>query len=257
MIDETGASQMLLPEAKRKKTIGVKEIEATIASMARIPPKSVSKDDTEVLAHLEDTLKRAVYGQDEAVASSGFRDQARPRRASRPGEADRLLSVLGTDRRRQDGSRAPARDEPRPRADPVRHVGIYGAPYGVAPDRRASRLCRLRPGRLADGRDRPASPLRPAAGRDREGAFGSLQHPLADDGPRQTDRPFRQGHRLPQCDPDHDDQRGRSGSGARLPSASTSRSARATTARRSTGCSRRSSATGSTRSSRSRACPNR
>ena len=58
VIDETGASQMLLPEAKRKKTIGVKEIEATIASMARIPPKSVSKDDTEVLQHLEDTLKR-------------------------------------------------------------------------------------------------------------------------------------------------------------------------------------------------------
>ena len=50
VIDETGASQMLLPEARRKKTIGVKEIEATIASMARIPPKSVSKDDTEVLA---------------------------------------------------------------------------------------------------------------------------------------------------------------------------------------------------------------
>ena len=58
VIDETGASQMLLPEAKRKKTIGVKEIEATIASMARIPPKSVSKDDTEVLQHLEETLKR-------------------------------------------------------------------------------------------------------------------------------------------------------------------------------------------------------
>src|ERR1700734_4111274 len=69
VIDETGASQMLLPEPKRKKTIGVKEIEATVASMARIPAKSVSKDDTEVLQHLEQTLKRAVYGQDEAVAA--------------------------------------------------------------------------------------------------------------------------------------------------------------------------------------------
>src|SRR5271156_1678295 len=69
VIDETGASQMLVPEPKRKKTIGVKEIEATVASMARIPPKSVSKDDTEVLQHLEETLKRAVYGQDEAVAA--------------------------------------------------------------------------------------------------------------------------------------------------------------------------------------------
>ena len=53
MIDETGASQMLLPEAKRKKTIDVKEIEATIATMARIPPKTVSADDEQVLAGLE------------------------------------------------------------------------------------------------------------------------------------------------------------------------------------------------------------
>src|SRR5271166_6349673 len=87
VIDETGASQMLVPEPKRKKTIGVKEIEATIASMARIPPKSVSKDDTEVLQHLEETLKRAVYGQDEAVAAlasaiklarAGLRDPEKP-----------------------------------------------------------------------------------------------------------------------------------------------------------------------------------
>jgi len=87
VIDETGASQMLVPEPKRKKTIGVKEIEATVASMARIPPKSVSKDDTEVLQHLEQTLKRAVYGQDEAVAAlasaiklarAGLRDPEKP-----------------------------------------------------------------------------------------------------------------------------------------------------------------------------------
>ncbi len=87
VIDETGASQMLLPETKRKKTIGVKEIEATIASMARIPPKSVSKDDTEVLQHLEDTLRRSVYGQDVAVsalaaaiklARAGLRDPEKP-----------------------------------------------------------------------------------------------------------------------------------------------------------------------------------
>src|SRR5690606_33424696 len=50
VIDETGASQMLLPESRRRKTITVKEIEATIATMARIPPKTVSKDDEKVLA---------------------------------------------------------------------------------------------------------------------------------------------------------------------------------------------------------------
>ncbi len=67
VIDESGASQMLLPESRRKKTIGVKEIEVTIATMARIPPKSVSKDDAEVLRNLSENLKRVVYGQDDAI----------------------------------------------------------------------------------------------------------------------------------------------------------------------------------------------
>ncbi|MBK9082008.1 MAG: ATP-dependent Clp protease ATP-binding subunit ClpA [Rhizobiales bacterium] len=87
VIDETGASQMLLPEARRKKTIGIKEIETTIATMARIPPKSVSKDDAEVLRHLEETLSRVVYGQSNAIkalsasiklARAGLRDPEKP-----------------------------------------------------------------------------------------------------------------------------------------------------------------------------------
>ena len=87
VIDETGASQMLLPEAKRRKTIGVKEIEATIATMARIPPKSVSKDDAEVLKNLDTTLRRVVYGQDKAIerlssaiklARAGLREPEKP-----------------------------------------------------------------------------------------------------------------------------------------------------------------------------------
>ncbi|MBV2144612.1 ATP-dependent Clp protease ATP-binding subunit ClpA [Falsochrobactrum sp. TDYN1] len=87
VIDETGASQMLLPENKRKKTIGVKEIEATIATMARIPPKSVSKDDEAVLSHLDAELKRVVYGQDLAIealsasiklARAGLREPDKP-----------------------------------------------------------------------------------------------------------------------------------------------------------------------------------
>ena len=67
VIDETGASQMLLPESRRKKVIGVKEVEDVVATMARIPPKSVSKDDTEALRTLEDDLKLAVFGQDKAL----------------------------------------------------------------------------------------------------------------------------------------------------------------------------------------------
>jgi ATP-dependent Clp protease ATP-binding subunit ClpA len=90
--------------------------------------------------------------------------------------------------------------------DPLRHVGIYGAAHRLAPDRRASRLCRLRPGRFADRPDRPASALRAAARRDREGPSRPVQHPAAGDGPRQADRQQRQAGRFQERHPDHDDQ---------------------------------------------------
>ncbi len=69
VIDETGASQMLIPEHRRRKTIGVKEIEATVATMARIPPKTISKSDFEVLENIERDLKRVVFGQDKALSA--------------------------------------------------------------------------------------------------------------------------------------------------------------------------------------------
>ncbi|MBL4808076.1 MAG: AAA family ATPase, partial [Rhodobacteraceae bacterium] len=67
VIDEAGAAQMLVPENKRRKTIGVKDIEAVVAQIARIPPKNVSKGDAEVLRDLEKNLKRVVFGQDKAI----------------------------------------------------------------------------------------------------------------------------------------------------------------------------------------------
>ncbi len=67
VIDETGASQMLVPEGKRKKKITVKEVEATVATMARIPPKTITKSDAEVLSNLEKDLKRLVFGQNNAI----------------------------------------------------------------------------------------------------------------------------------------------------------------------------------------------
>ena len=67
VIDEVGAMQMLLPPSRRKKMITAKDIEAVIATMARIPPKSVSKDDKKTLENLEKDLKRVVFGQDEAI----------------------------------------------------------------------------------------------------------------------------------------------------------------------------------------------
>ncbi|MGK2739475.1 ATP-dependent Clp protease ATP-binding subunit ClpA [Tepidicaulis sp. LMO-SS28] len=67
VIDEAGARQTILPASRRKKTIGVKEIEEVVATMARIPPKSVSKSDTEKLRDLDKELKRVVFGQDAAI----------------------------------------------------------------------------------------------------------------------------------------------------------------------------------------------
>jgi ATP-dependent Clp protease ATP-binding subunit ClpA len=67
VIDEVGASQMLVPESKRRKTIGVKEVEAIVAKIARIPPKSVSKDDRTVLKNLDRDLTTMVFGQEQAI----------------------------------------------------------------------------------------------------------------------------------------------------------------------------------------------
>jgi ATP-dependent Clp protease ATP-binding subunit ClpA len=87
VIDEAGAAQHLLPDSKRRKTIGVKEIEAVVAKIARIPPKNVSKDDAATLKDLEDSLKRVVFGQDDAIdalssaiklARAGLREPEKP-----------------------------------------------------------------------------------------------------------------------------------------------------------------------------------
>lgn len=87
VIDEAGAAQMLLPEGKRKKVIGVKEIEAVVAKIARIPAKSVSKDDLEGLRTLQSDLNRVVFGQEPAIealssavklARAGLRDYRKP-----------------------------------------------------------------------------------------------------------------------------------------------------------------------------------
>src|SRR4030081_785392 len=87
VIDETGAAQMLVPENRRRKTITAKEVEACVATMARIPPKSVSRDDREVLKNLQRDLQTMVFGQDQAIdalvsaiklARAGLRDPEKP-----------------------------------------------------------------------------------------------------------------------------------------------------------------------------------
>jgi ATP-dependent Clp protease ATP-binding subunit ClpA len=87
VIDEAGAAQMLLPEPKRRKTITVKEIEDIIAKVARMPAKSVSLDDAEILRNLEAKLKLTVFGQDKAIETlagalkmsrAGLREEGKP-----------------------------------------------------------------------------------------------------------------------------------------------------------------------------------
>jgi len=87
VIDEVGASRMLLPESKRRKTVTVRDIEEIVAKIARIPPKSVSLDDMEALKTLDRDLKTLVFGQDKAIdslasaiklARAGLREPEKP-----------------------------------------------------------------------------------------------------------------------------------------------------------------------------------
>ena len=160
IIDEVGAAQMLLPEHRRRKTIGLKDVEAVVAKIARIPPKSVSRDDKEVLRHLETTLKTLVFGQDKAIdalssaiklARAGLRDAEKPigsylfsgpTGVGKTEVARQLARALGVELTRFDMSEYMERQPP---------------------DRRASRICRLRPGWPTDRRNRPASPSGSAA----------------------------------------------------------------------------------------------
>ena len=87
VIDEVGASRMLLPENKRRKIVSVKDVENVVATMARVPPKSVSRDDKKSLQNLERDLKTMVFGQDRAIialsssiklARAGLREPEKP-----------------------------------------------------------------------------------------------------------------------------------------------------------------------------------
>jgi ATP-dependent Clp protease ATP-binding subunit ClpA len=87
VIDEVGAARMLLPESRRRKTVTVKDVEEIVAKIARIPPKSVSANDTEALRTLDRDLKTLVFGQDQAIdtlasaiklARAGLREPEKP-----------------------------------------------------------------------------------------------------------------------------------------------------------------------------------
>ena len=184
--------------------VDVGQIENVIAKIARIPPKSVSASDRDQLRNLERDLKLVIFGQDKAVDGAGLGHQDGPLRPARAGEAGRRLPVCRAHGRRQDGGHPAARPLPRHRADPLRHVRVHGAAHGLAADRRAAGLRRLRPGRVAHGGDQQASPRRAAARRDREGASGGLQPAAAGHGSRHAHRQQRPQGGFPQRDPRHD-----------------------------------------------------
>ena len=87
VIDETGAAQMLIPANRRRKTLGVREVENVVAKIARIPPRTISKSDKQVLRTIERDLKSVVFGQDKAIgalssaiklARAGLREPEKP-----------------------------------------------------------------------------------------------------------------------------------------------------------------------------------
>ncbi|MCL4119097.1 UNVERIFIED_CONTAM: hypothetical protein GTU68_003166 [Idotea baltica] len=87
VIDEAGANRQLQPKKDRKKKITVGDVEAIVAKIARVPPKTVSSSDMEVLRNLDINLKRVVFGQDMAIdqlvtavkmSRSGLRDDSKP-----------------------------------------------------------------------------------------------------------------------------------------------------------------------------------
>ena len=163
VVDEAGARQRLKPIGEREPVIEVRHVEDVVARMARIPPKSVSTSDREVLKNLERNLKLVIFGQDRAIdalaaaikmARSGLGDQRKP-----------VGSFLfaGPTGCRQDRGHPPARHRDGRGVPALRYVGIHGAAYRLAPHRRAAGLCRVRPGRTADGSDFQASALCAAA----------------------------------------------------------------------------------------------
>ena len=223
---------------QRRKIIGVKEIEATVATMARIPPKTVSKSDAEVLRAIDQELKRVVFGQDKAIEAlaaaiklsrAGLREPEKPigcylfsgpTGVGKTEVAKQLALLLGVELLRFDMTEY---------MEQHTVSRLIGAPPGYVGFDQG--------GLLTDGIDQhPHS--RAAARRDREGASGPVQHPAAGHGSRQAHRQQRQAGRLPQRRPDHDHQRRRPRprqGGDRL---RPRRSAKATTRRRSSGCSR-------------------
>ena len=162
--------------------VGREDIEDVVSRWTGVPVTSIKEEETQKLLRIEEELHKRIISQDKAICGSGPRHSPQPRRPEEPEPADRLVPVPRTDRRRQNRSRPHAgavHVRQREVAGPLRHVGVHGEALGLEADRLASGIRGLRRGRPAD-RAREARALlgRPAR-RNREGASGCLQHPVA------------------------------------------------------------------------------
>ena len=206
VIDEAGARQKLMPASKRRKVVSVGDIEAVVSKMARIPPKTVSTSDKDVLRTLNRDLKMVVYGQDDAIdtlsaaikmARSGLREGRKP-------IGSFLFSgPTGVGKTEVTVQLVPYHGH---RADSLRHVRVHGAPHRVAVDRRAAGLCRIRSGRFAHRGHQQAPPRRVVARRGREGPSGRVQSAASGHGPRHPDGQQRTQGGLPKRGAGDDDE---------------------------------------------------
>ena len=188
---EARLAEMQKGQRMLKEEVDEEDIAEVVSRWTHIPVSRLMEGEIQKLLRMEERLHQRVVGQDEAIAAV-----ANAMRRARAGLQDpnRPLGsfiFLGPDRRRQDRARARARRVPvRRRAgdDPDRHVGVPGEAHGLAADRRASGIRRLRGGRPAHRSRPPAALLRRALRRDREGApeVLNVMLQLLDDG-RLTD----------------------------------------------------------------------
>ena len=220
--------------------IDEEDIAFIVSRWTGIPVTRLQEAETARLLRMEDELHQSVVGQDEAIKAVVAGDPAQPRGAQGSEPADRLVHLLRPHRRRQDRAGARAGQVPvrRPAgADPRRHVGVHGEVLGVAADRRASGLRRLRGLGHADQGGAAEALLGRPARRDREGAPGRVQHPAPGARRGPPDRQLRPGDRLQEHRRDHDVERGRpghhAGQVARLPRRPTRRRASSRCRRRS------------------------
>ncbi len=214
VIDEAGAIVQMLPPSQSRKIVRTKDIEHVVATMAKIPPRSVSVSDRERLETLERDLKLSVFGQDEAIEHARVGDQAVARRPRPSGEAGRLVPVRRADGRRQDRGRASSSRRSSASTFLRFDMSEYMETHTV------SRLIGAPPGYvgfdqgglLTDAiRKTPHAVL--LLDEIEKAHPEPLQHPAAGDGPRHAHRQQRPQGRLPQRHPDHDDQRRGAGDG--------------------------------------------